>query len=345
MMPFDLDSTNNQKLPGDEVLSPNLSQGEKFQYQILLVEEDNNSHLGIKTTVYTGTKKYLKEKLPGIGNEKIDNFPHEGLDMKAVMKFKKKSMGDKMFINQYHALRRLLAARKLSQLIAETWLRDDQIEATIDEKTSLIDPTISSNQETEIKEEKVLALKIIRKLFLSANRPPDRTKSESSATKSDRQMIIKKNQESWRNICLNLLFCGQAYYKKGDRYIEVLKSPIISTYEASCFFSFQVVWNSFVGTVEEIKQVGKNQPPFYRVFIPYPQRPNVTEKADSYEDGLFQPILTADTIKNWAYSQDIVRKPKSTEFPFAKKKWNSKDGIHIEYVSPPYPYLPMSCSC
>ncbi|NER04703.1 MAG: hypothetical protein F6K17_19895, partial [Okeania sp. SIO3C4] len=54
MMPFDLDTTNNQKLSGDEVLSPNLSQGENFQYQILLVEEDDNSHLGIKTTVYTG---------------------------------------------------------------------------------------------------------------------------------------------------------------------------------------------------------------------------------------------------------------------------------------------------
>ncbi|NES70448.1 MAG: hypothetical protein F6K24_37150 [Okeania sp. SIO2D1] len=346
MIPFFL--TNHQKfscIPDKEQNQTYQNQHKDTQYQILIVEgsEGNDVNQKIKTTVYTGTQEFLKEKLPGI-TEDIDHLPNEGVNMDEIMPWPTFKKANDSFINQYFTIRRLLQSRKLSQLISKTWQTEEDIQKFWQDKTILDgeDKSVQAVARNAIIFNENLQNNIITKLFLSANRLPDHQEWQNYHELStfEQQTVITPYQENWRSICLNLLFCGQAYSLVDGSYRRVL-NPILSTYEASCLYSFEVVWDKFLGTIEEIQKAGQDKPnpPYYRVSLPYPPRPNI-EKEGEEKEGL---LPTEEMITKWVNAEDLS--PDDEKLPFANEKWNPQTGIEIKYVTPPYPYLPMSCAC
>ncbi|NEQ36807.1 MAG: hypothetical protein F6K40_11170 [Okeania sp. SIO3I5] len=329
---------NNTQIKG--LGSKGTSNQQEQLYQILIVEEtgqaNHNStspNLGLTTRVFTGTEKQLTINISKNYNldayeisqsniiKDIKDLPNEGLDMNHIMPFlHKDSHGDKsLFITQYSTVRRLFQARKLSQLIASTWLdKTDNIEGST---------IITKGYED-----------YVEKLLLRSNRGPDEPKAHNF-NRWDRkeQMVIMPDQGSWQNINLNLLFCGQAYlWKKIEKKFIKLCEPILSTYEASHLFGFEVIWEDFAGIIEEISHSGVASPrgPYYKVSIPYPPRPYLVNEG---EPGLCKPM-----IKKWVTAPDLGTTDEN--LPFAESKWSQEHGINIRFVTPPYPYLPMTCT-
>ncbi|NET46731.1 hypothetical protein [Okeania sp. SIO2B3] len=327
-------------------------------YQILIVTEEEikeanstSPNLGLKTRVFTGTQEELKKeikeayKVNGLGelDKQIEDLPNDGLNMDDVMplpsqieiqntsqtdiqnisqikiKIDNKSEYERdmsLFINQYSTVRRLLQGRKLSQLIASTWLEDDN-----QQEDSIITKGCKDH---------------VKKLLLRGNRGPDEPKAQDFDRKDYRdQMIIAPDQANWQNISLNLLFCGQAYFFKGKKF-ERLCEPLLSTYEASQLYAFEVVWNNFAAILEEKSQSGIVNPrgPYYTVSLPYPPCPNIVNDS---EVG-----LTENMIEKWVTAQDVGP---DEELPFVNQEWSVEKGINIKFVTPPYPYLPQSSCC
>ncbi|NES89754.1 hypothetical protein [Okeania sp. SIO2B9] len=337
MIPVSL--VNNQRFPGSQgqlKYSQNLP--EHQLYQILIVkEQESNSpepvsdatspNLGLKTRVFTGTKKQLIEKISEdyISTaydvfSGIQKLPNEGLNMDNVMPFLDES-SDKdrsLFINQYSTVRRLFQARKLSQLIASTWL-----EGSGDETNSIITPGCEG---------------YVKKLLLRSNHGPDDPQAHTFDRWNERdQMIIMPDQANWQSINLNLLFCGQAYLWKDQKFTRLCQ-PLLSTYEASQMFTLQVVWENFGGIIEEKSHSGIANPrgPYYKVSIPYPPCPDINDAAGSTTG------LTTEKIEKWVKAKDVGY---DEELPFVNEIWSAERGINIKFVVPPYPYLPMSCLC
>ena len=68
------------------------------------------------------------------------------------------------------------------------------------------------------------------------------------------------------------------------------------------------------------------------------------KKKKKKEDGEKEGLLpTEEMITKWVNAEDLS--PDDEKLPFANEKWNPQTGIEIKYVTPPYPYLPMSCAC
>ncbi|NEO55083.1 MAG: hypothetical protein F6K54_19580 [Okeania sp. SIO3B5] len=325
MIPVSL--VNNQKFLGCSDKS--VSEKQSPLYQILIVEEETEEpnslspNLGLKTRVYTGNKAELKRKFEKISQD-IDNLPNEGVNMDDVMSLKLyESLAEKdklLFIDQYSAVRRLLQVRKISQLIAQTWLKDSK----------------DKNMD------------IITKLLLRGNEPPDKhiIKNKDrqiimSEDTKNRQMIIIPSQEHWQTICLNLFFCGQAYLKQDNKFYQLNPyGSIMSTYESASLYILEIGWDSFAGVMKEIQHTGVANPlpPYYKAVIPYPPRPDVADEKG--ENELSKPILTDKMIRSWAKADDV-----GGNLPFCEQRWNPDDGINIKYVVSPYPYMVAStCS-
>ncbi|GGA52372.1 hypothetical protein [Okeania sp. KiyG1] len=372
----DVGNANNISIPGIERPDLNKSNAlNALQYQILIVEEEGNStnpRLGLKRTMYIGTKEELNEHFKEFTNltKDIKKLPHQGTDMKDVFPLPiptqeelKLSGNDKHrddILSQYSMVRRLLQARKASQLIAKSWLEEKDIK---EEKKS------QNEEEPEYytKGENCIRLKAIRKLFLTGDQgfnfgegvkllhyKGDKEKlSEEEWRKQWAELqqqpyIITPDQDNWHNISLNLLFCGQVYLKyevtyeggcqKENKYLP-LCFPILSTYEACSFYALFMNVDSFSGTIDEIEKKGTTNPlpPYYRASLPYPPRPNF-----STEDKVVQENYN-EMIKKWAYAKDISSD--NNELPFCKEIWSEHNGIQLRYICPPYPYVPMSCIC
>jgi hypothetical protein len=303
-------------------------------FQLLIVEEMNkkspNQSLGITTTLLTGTLETLKKKtsleplkLPSRGVLLHDKFlPINNQDQQE----------DEREDNQAkrYGVRMLLQARKLSQLITKSWL--------------------SENQGKDEKDNK--KFRIIRKLFLTANLQPEQYDGKDidgneikgindlqklnpsvSDAKAD---IILPSRLNWSHLRLSLLFAGQAYMKDDESgELTPLCEPILSTYEIVNLYAFKLVWNDFAAYREELIQPGILQvPPYNLVTVPYPPRPNTNEFTQ----------LTDEMIQAWAYAEEGVpqgEQLESEKFPFYPLKGEPEDKVN--YVVPPYPYLPLSC--
>lgn len=331
MIPISL--VNNQRFSGSGGQSKdsnNIRLPEEQLYQILIVEDIDESdatspNLGLKTRVFTGTQEELKTDIKtsyevdylGELYEQIQELPNEGLDMESVMPFPNTDSQDvrSLFINQYPTVRRLLQGRKLSQLIASTWLKGEQENSIIPKGCK----------------------KYVKKLLLRGNRGPDEDNAHEFASDNyTDQMIITSDQANWQNINLNLLFCGQAYLFKNKKNIfKRLCEPLLSTYEASQLYAFEVVWHNFAAILEERSQSGIANPrgPYYKVLLPYPPCPNLKNS----ELGLKKKM-----IEKWVTAKDVGAE---AELPFVNEEWDADKGINIQFVIPPYPYLPLSSCC
>lgn len=346
---------NNISIPGIE--RPDSNDPNALQYQVLIVEKEgspSNCELGLKRTIYIGTKGEFTTEL-GLPEKYINGLPYEGVNMENIFGDLKKDIElSQDILGQYSMVRRLLQARKLSQLIAKSWLQKHDIE---DDKPGWSqEEWLKDEEKFYTKKQNIIRFKTIRKLFLTGDQVLDSETNVkfldyTSQTAEDRwkelerqPYIIMPDQENWHSISLNLLFCGQAYfkYKEENKYLP-LCFPMLSTYEACCFYAFLINADSFTGTIDEIQKKGtaNPRPPYYKALIPYPPRPDFgtevkTEK--SYNE----------MIKNWAYAKEIYPncgdESDKNLLPFCKKAWSPEDGIKLKYITPPYPYLPMSCA-
>jgi len=322
---------------GNYLTIPGYRDLDNLVYQILIVEEDKKDYedfeLGLTRKLYIGTTNQLKDELKYLSDEQkksIDKLPYPGINMEKIFP----DINGESFLEvegKYHVVRRLFQARKLSQLIAKSWIKNKDIKKQ-DE---------GQNQESYTEDQNKRRLRTIRKLFLTGDRvlhPQDEVEwlvNYEDIDPQEEPYIITPEQENWQSICLNLLFCGQAYLKYDREYIP-LWVPILSTYEASCFYAFSVDFDSFTGTIGEIYKKGTRnpRPPYYTASIPYPPRPRT--------DGDLK-ILRNRMIKEWAHAEDVS--DNKNELSFCKEGWTDENGIEIKFVVPPYPYLPMSCSC
>jgi len=326
-----------------------LMSGEDTLYQVLLVEHEHDKekidsqgidHKNLKTKLLTKPKQELEKQfgtvegfqLPSNGAELDDNFmPIVGWNVNT-------GQDKKNNLAKRYGARNLLQYRKLSQLVAKSWLDDD------DDK----DPNLKHCE-------------IIRKLIITANLQPEEfetvTPSDNEQKKEQksgqqgldklydlitsgsgkngeqntnryRDTIILPDALNWRYMRLSLLCAGQAIYwdKNNDQY-ELINEPILSTYDMCVNYAFTTVsWSQYIATSSELVQAGINQiPPYYKVVFPYPPRPNVDSKC---------AVIRETDIIEWA-----TAKEESGKLPFYPPKNGSK--YESDLVRNVIPTLPL----
>jgi hypothetical protein len=208
----------------------------------------------------------------------------------------------------------LLQTRRLSQLIAKTWLSESSFK-TESEKNSV---------------------RCIREIFLSANLRPDNFDpnwNNIPTSGPETSYIIQPDWLNQEGIRLSLLLAGQAYLKVEGGYMPICDPPIFSTYETIHEYSLKVSWDTFYASRVDVAQPGVNaKPPYYEVTLGYPPRPSVGEFTS----------LTEEKIATWVNAPEEYG---NSPFPFYPPKNNGKyESDNVSYVIPPYPYIPMSCS-
>ena len=239
--------------------------------------------------------------------------------------------------------RNLLQTRKLSQIMAYTWLN-------LKDKPKLPEG-ISEIQ-----------IKLVKKIFDAHNIIPkeiilqgsgqdkDTSKKDLHANLIETQLKLQEQRKehlldflimpesiSYGSISLALLLSGQAYYKYTDEWKPIWKS-IFGTLEVIREYSLEVNWDSFYGSIVELSQAGETpQYPYNRAILGYPPRPNKFN-------------LTQEQILDWATAEDLIDDSKRTKeqkyrYPFYPDK-NSQEWNHkkLKYVDPPFPYIPLSSS-
>jgi len=232
----------------------------------------------------------------------------------------------------YSTIRFLLQCRKLSQLFTSTWIDIEDIEDIEDSKF------------------KAKLIKIILNTFNIAPKHVDiddnpidasdyHNYSDNKNKKKD-NYIIKPDSQGYSSIKLPLLFSGQAYYKKNDQYLRVL-DPILSTYEAVWEYAIKISWDTFYASRIDISQAGiAPNPPYTQVTMGYPPKPSAFN-------------ITDQQIKDWANAKDQYEDYQDEDyennksFPFYPQKDTAPDSEwmnkKIQYISPPCPYVPLSC--
>lgn len=236
------------------------------------------------------------------------------------------------FLNKGHAsyptVRFLLQCRKLSQIMSSTWIDQENIVDSEKYRTKLIKKIFDSynivpdtfwlNRNGEL----TLTQDIeIHKNILSIQKDKDNLSS----------FLIQSTHIGYNSISLALLLSGQAYYKDEQDNWKTVCDPIFSIYETIWEYALDISWDTFYAYRTDLSQAGGQQkPPFTKVTLGYPPRPN-------------QFSLKQENIKKWVtadenYSDD-------NPYPFYPEE-NSSDwkNQQLQFVQPPYPYLPLSSS-
>lgn len=310
---FNLNTSIGQELTLFNPESPSTSESPYagYYFQLLIFEDLEN-----KPQLVCGTQAALIEKyrinskdLPSSGvnvNEKFTNKEEKILDPMARIK-----LGTVQF---------LLQTRKISQLIAYTWLEEIEMP-------------------TEIKEN----IKLVRKVFKSYGANPDTYWIENNLlmpvsdinTKISEikdqdcffDYFIKPENIGYQSITLALLLCGHAYYKQQDGTYSRIWEPIAAVYQFIVEYCIDISWDSFYGTTIELIKTGKQkQSPANKVIIPYPPRPSefdlsqkeIKDWATAEIDGGLYPFYPTEETQEWKDSQP-------------------------QYVAPPTSYIPLSC--
>ena len=293
-------------------------------FQILICKPPNPSYPAIDekmdVELVYGSKSTLKEKYG------VTDLPSTGV--KVEPSFGVGSPG------QQAGLRFLMLCRKISQIVAYTWIDLPQAGLTQEQKE----------------------ISIIRGIFDTFNISPTRiifiddtslemTEQELKAqlvnTKYSGKLsnIIKPSYANYTTIRLALLLGGQAYYQNENddpdqkTYSKVgasidLPNGIYSTYEIIWKQALTLSWDAFHSVDQDISQAGLNQrPPATILTIGYPPRPsefNVTQKR----------------IDAWATAP-----LEEGAFPFYPPKETEawRNGT-VKFFAPPFPYLPTSSS-
>ncbi len=290
-------------------------------------EEFDKFELDEETKNKLNTQKYPKApKAWGSDTDTISSYlPSPGIVLDES-KFinnapqnNKKSQGNQN--NILNPARILLRARKTSQLIAKTW--DAYLQALNSENnywSKFIDG------EWENIPSDILDGLITRDIFLFSDQvepdelDPDNLNGYYPLEHKSNRYVILPSHKGWQKIELSLLFAGQVYRKvKDDKYHQI-SQPILSTGEIISHYNLEVSWDRFHGELKELKPGVNQSTGLYDVMVPYPPIPSERNLSD-------------EQIREWANASDD-----DGDFPFYKK--NSKG---LGFVSPPYPYLPLSC--
>ena len=282
--------------------------------QIIIVKNKPKSDpldpdLDMDIELITKPIKDLKDQYPTV------QFPTSGVEPSEKVKdllhdVQKKNSSDSLRdIQRYNQYRQLLIARKMSQLVAKTWLDADQI----------------NDPEDKVK------FPIIKKLILLGNQPPELEKDEVKAIKDlasgyqieDELEIIIPGRLNWQSAYLNLLLAGQTYLQKDDGTLSLLHESILSTFESVNLYAFKLVFDQFVSKAQELFSPGSQPlPPYYLWTFPYPPRSRTDESSQ----------LSPQMIKAWAYAAE-----EGGTLPFYSTSNGEIEGV--EYVYPPYPYM------
>ena len=222
-------------------------------------------------------------------------------------------------------VRFLLQCRKLSQILAYTWLDPDRIPENkkhqiklvrkILDSYNIIPDTYWANDQNQV--ERIKDIEVEKKLL------------EIKETKDGLlNLLIKPEYISYRSISLALLLSGQAYYRgAGDQWKRIC-DPIFSTYEMIWEYAVDVSWDTFYATRIDISQAGERPtPPYTKVTLSYPPRPN-------------EFSLEQDKIQEWVTAEEDF---KDSKYPFYPEEdtpdWHNHQ---LKFVVPPYPYIPLS---
>jgi hypothetical protein len=317
-----------------------------------------------------GTKADLESKYPGVG----DTLPSVGVGVdKSFIAGNTEPSNDNegAFIDgsiasRYASVRFLLQSRKLSQTMVYTWLDDDRIPA---EKRSPIEQvryvfrTYNIKPKTcilENEQERPLATKQLLRgtddasqsdqvrsnnLAKISEKPKEDTElldwlgKLGEAKKSKLSYLVQPTSQSYYTIRLMLLLSGQAYYELGEgdagykpgetRYGRTWE-PIYSTYEIIWEYGIDVSWDTCYASRIDVSQSGYgSRPPYSIVTLGYPPKPS-----DS--------TVTQAQISQWAKAPDV-----GGDFPFypnTEKERDDWDKRTPKHVTPPSPYMPVSCS-
>jgi hypothetical protein len=278
--------------------------------QILIVKKKSGNestspldpNLDIEISLKTGTLADLENKYRVKLSTSGVKLPKRAENLLHGMQSKSPSdcLSD---LSRYYQFRQLLIARKMSQLVAKTWLTLGQMKSEDKEK-----------------------FPIIRKLILLSNQPPQIEDDELEALTptykpEDESEIILPGRLNWSSAYLNLLLAGQAYLQKEDGTLLLLHESILSTYESANLYAFKLVFDEFVATAQELFSPGAQpSPPYYLWSFPFPPRSNTDASSP----------LNEEMIEAWAYAEE------EGKLPF----FSHRDGIEkIEYVYSPYPYM------
>ena len=278
-------------------------------FQVLIVTEPNKD-TGFETTLLTKRKKEF-EKMKVLGGGTIgEKLPSKGVELDPHFLPIQDAHGHINYQNlaKYSTARFMLQCRKLSQLIAQTWLPADSFK---DEWAAT-------------------KARLARKIFFAANlqhnhfEPP----LNQIPTGEGTEYIIQPNRLSQQGLQLSLLFGGLIYTPSAqgaNTYVRICE-PIFSNYELVYEYALRVSWDTFYATRTDYPQPGKNPvPPYYEVVMSYPPRPELNEFTVKLEQ-----------VEKWAKAKD-----KGGEFPFYPQDMQSSD---VGFVHPPYPYIPLSCT-
>lgn len=292
-----------------------------YLFQILIFEEVSNS----PKLVY-GTKQNLQKML---GTSNSSNwFPSIGTELDPdFLSDKPKEVME----SQRSTARFLKQARELSQCMAATWLNEENIPEDLKDKIKLL--RIILNKYNIIPDTYFVNGGGSLGNKLESN---DLVKSIEPKTEEDKEKslyLIKPEYVSYSSISLSLLLCGQAYYKVCNNWTKIWE-PIFSNYEMVYEYGLDLSWDTYYATRRDIAQPGINQnPPYTEVTLGYPPKPPEFN-------------IKQEEIRRWVLAKEMpmAQGGEVSEFPFYPRKDNEGkfESDQINFVAPPFPYLPLS---
>ncbi|NET27538.1 hypothetical protein [Okeania sp. SIO1I7] len=227
----------------------------------------------------------------------------------------------------YSTVSFLLKCRRLSQVLAFTWINESDIDDwQKKQKQQLIKKILDGYNTIPYPQQE--------KVFFVNNKgeiKPIRRRIENIETdKKNSGLIIRRDSLSYNSIALSLLFSGQAYYYNTEKNKwEQICDSILSNYEIVWEHALEISWDTFYANRIDLSQAGLTpRPPYTKINIGYPPRP------DDFS-------LTQDKIKGWVEAKEEYQE--NNDFPFYPQEGSAEwDNHTLKYVAPPYPYLPLS---
>jgi hypothetical protein len=300
---------------GQEPKSINGDQYNQYYFQLLIFENEDTPKL-----VY-GTKEALQTKynlapssFPSSGCEVDPEFCPSGQDQDK----------DPLAEIKLSTVHFLLQTRKISQMIAYTWLEPENIPDEMKTKVKLVREILKfPNQKlpTCWLDETLQQTKVITEIDLSR-----KLLGNSQTIPSEYSWLIPPSHISYDFIALALLLCGQAFYKDKNGQFASIWEPIASIYQLIFEYGVDVAWELFHGITTELVHTGQNSTlPANKITIPYPPRPSEFNVSQS-------------DIATWAKANDH-----DGSYPFYPSKDSDDWKNHqLKYVYPPSPYIPLS---
>jgi len=285
-----------------------------YYFQLLIFENEDPPKL-----VY-GTKEALQTKY----NSAPSSFPSSGA--KVDPRFcpsGKDQPKDPLAQAELSTVHFLLQTRKLSQMIAYTWLEPENIPKKMQAKVNLVRKIlIFPHQKVctywldnhQVYENPISEIDLCRKLL-----------GDSEQTPPEYSWLIQPDNINYDFIALALLLCGQAFYKDENGQFAQIWEPIGSIYQLIFEYGLDVSWELFHGVMTELVHTGKDFPAG-KITVPYPPRPSEFNVSQS-------------DIETWAKAKEH-----DGPYPFYPSQ-DSEDwkNHQLKHVYPPSPYIPLSC--